>query len=60
MNKTGDLMTQIDRLVNLSDVRAQQEVGSQLKTDLGRLLMELAEEKERSLRILERFGDGRL
>ena len=53
MKNTADLMTQLDRLMELTELQARQEAASRLKSDLGRLLLELSAVKERNLKTLE-------
>ncbi len=48
-----DLFSIIDRLVNVSDTRARRELADTLKTEFGKILLDLSKQKDRNIKLLE-------
>jgi len=51
-----DLFSIINRLVYVSDPSARRELADTLKTEFGRILLDLARQKDKNIRLLERYS----
>ena len=48
-----DLYSGLDRLMQLNDYAAKKELASDIKTGIGRLLIELSKAKSQTIQLLE-------
>mgnify|MGYP001799561620 CR=1 FL=1 len=53
-----DVFSLIDRLITTNDIGAKRELGANAKTQVGQILLDLANQKDKNIRLLETRGDG--